>query len=77
MDFDVFNGGIHFFFALIDEHLKESAAHRLALQIEKGKPSTEQGQIHIELLGPWSTQPNVDDMQVRCNRENYAAYKLT
>ena len=65
----------------IDRHLNESAGHRLALQIEKGKPTTEPGRIPSQFLGAGTSQPRVSEMQEKCNRDNFAkmirtAYEL-
>ena len=74
-------GKILYLILQIDRHLNESAGYRLALQIEKGKPETDQSRIPAQFLGAGPSQPRVHEVQEKCNRENFAkmirtAYEL-
>ena len=62
-------------------HLNESAGHKIAVQIEKGKPLTEPSRISAEILGAGPSQPSVNELHERANRDNYCkmiptAYEL-
>ena len=62
-------------------HLNESAGHKIAVQIEKGKPTTEPSRLSADILGAGPSQPRVNELQEKAIRDNYrkmirTAYEL-
>lgn len=62
-------------------HLNESAGHKIAVHIEKGKQPTELSRLSADVLGAGPSQPRVNELQEKVNRDNYrkmirTAYEL-
>ena len=62
-------------------HLNNSAGYKIVVQIGKGKPTTEPSRISAEILEAGPSQPSVNELQERVNRDNYrkmirTAYEL-